>query len=45
MFQDVTTILLNPQAFKHSVDLFTERYRDMQIDVIAGEGVLLAQVG
>lgn len=39
MFQDVTTLLLNPSAFKHSVDLLLERYKDQQVDVIAGESM------
>lgn len=36
MFQDVTTILLDPQAFQHSIDLFYEHYKDQKVDVIAG---------
>lgn len=36
-FQDVTTILLDPAAFKHTVDLLTERYCDQKVDVIAGK--------
>ena len=36
MFQDVTTILLDPLAFKHSIDLLVERYCGMQVDVVAG---------
>lgn len=36
MFQDVTTVLLNPDAFQHSIDLLVERYRDMKVDVVAG---------
>lgn len=36
MFQDVTTVLLNPEAFRHSIDLLVERYRDMKVDVVAG---------
>lgn len=35
-FQDVTTILLDPLAFKHTIDLLTERYQDLKVDVIAG---------
>ncbi|KAL4450632.1 hypothetical protein ABPG77_000988 [Micractinium sp. CCAP 211/92] len=35
-FQDVTTILLDPVAFKHTIDLLAERYRDQEVDVIAG---------
>ncbi|XP_042007740.1 adenine phosphoribosyltransferase 1-like isoform X1 [Salvia splendens] len=36
MFQDVTTLLLDPKAFKDTIDLFVERYRDKNINVIAG---------
>ncbi|CAN6460753.1 unnamed protein product [Victoria cruziana] len=36
MFQDITTLLLQPQAFKDTVDLFVERYRDKNISVVAG---------
>jgi hypothetical protein len=36
LFWDVTTIMLNPQAFKYTIDLFVERYKDKKIDVIAG---------
>ncbi|KAJ4788135.1 hypothetical protein LUZ62_039381 [Rhynchospora pubera] len=36
MFQDITTLLLDPQAFKDSIDLFVERYKDKGITVIAG---------
>lgn len=37
-FQDVTTILSDPVAFKHSIDLLAERYRspEHRIDVVAG---------
>lgn len=37
MFYDVTTILLNPIAFKDSIDLLTERYRHQNIDIVAGK--------
>lgn len=37
MFQDITTLLLDPQAFKDTIDLFVERYRDKSINVVAGE--------
>lgn len=37
MFQDVTTLLLDPAAFQHSVDIFYEHYKDQKVDVIAGE--------
>ncbi|XP_077223070.1 adenine phosphoribosyltransferase 5-like isoform X2 [Tasmannia lanceolata] len=36
MFQDITTLLLHPKAFKHSVDMFIDHYRDMNISVVAG---------
>lgn len=36
MFQDVTTLLLDPKAFKDTVDMFVERYRDKNISVVAG---------
>lgn len=36
LFWDVTTLLLNPQAFQLAIDLLVERYRDQKIDVVAG---------
>ncbi|KAK6927553.1 Phosphoribosyltransferase domain, partial [Dillenia turbinata] len=36
MFQDITTLLLNHKAFKDTVDIFVDRYRDMNISVVAG---------
>ncbi|KAJ4770837.1 hypothetical protein LUZ62_055094 [Rhynchospora pubera] len=36
MFQDITTLLLDPQAFKDSIDLFVERYKDKGVTVVAG---------
>ncbi|KAK1408262.1 hypothetical protein QVD17_39898 [Tagetes erecta] len=36
MFQDITTLLLDPKAFKDTVDLFVERYKHEQITVVAG---------
>ncbi|KAL9231493.1 hypothetical protein vseg_006718 [Gypsophila vaccaria] len=36
MFQDITTMLLDPKAFKYTVDIFVDRYRDMNISVVAG---------
>ncbi|XP_031407769.1 adenine phosphoribosyltransferase 4-like isoform X3 [Punica granatum] len=35
MFQDITTLLLDPQAFKDTVDMFVERYKDKNISVVA----------
>ncbi|KAL8250722.1 hypothetical protein R6Q59_034415 [Mikania micrantha] len=36
LFQDITTLLLDPVAFKDTIDLFVERYTDKQISVVAG---------
>lgn len=36
MFQDITTLLLDPKAFKDTIDLFVERYRGKNISVVAG---------
>ncbi|KAI6689105.1 hypothetical protein NL676_025933 [Syzygium grande] len=36
MFQDITTLLLNTEAFKDTVDLCVERYREKNISVVAG---------
>lgn len=36
MFQDITTLLLNHKAFKDTVEIFVDRYRDMGISVVAG---------
>ncbi|GFP92023.1 adenine phosphoribosyltransferase 5 [Phtheirospermum japonicum] len=36
MFQDITTLVSNHKAFKHAVDIFVDRYRDMGISVVAG---------
>ncbi|XP_051151050.1 adenine phosphoribosyltransferase 1-like [Andrographis paniculata] len=36
LFQDITTLLLDPEAFKHTIDLLVERYKDKDINVVAG---------
>ncbi|CAN1748091.1 Adenine phosphoribosyltransferase 4 [Linum perenne] len=36
MFQDITTLLLDPKAFKDTVDLFIERYKGKNISAVAG---------
>ncbi|XP_027335862.1 adenine phosphoribosyltransferase 4-like isoform X1 [Abrus precatorius] len=36
MFQDITTLLLDPKAFKDTVDLFVERYKGKNISIVAG---------
>ncbi|KAF2605819.1 hypothetical protein F2Q68_00045277, partial [Brassica cretica] len=35
MFQDITTLLLDPVAFKHVVDIFVDRYKHMNISLVA----------
>ena len=40
-FYDITTLLLNPTAFQHVIDMFSERYQGQKVDVIAGEQVKL----
>lgn len=37
MFQDITTLLLDHKAFKHTIDIFVDRYKNMQISVVAGK--------
>lgn len=41
MFQDITTLLLDPVAFKDTIDLFVERYKHMNISVVAGKFCLI----
>ncbi len=36
MFQDVSTLLLDPVAFQYSIDLFVDRYKKMGVECIAG---------
>ena len=36
MFQDITTLLLEPKVFRDTIDMFVERYRDKNITVVAG---------
>ncbi|KAL8096233.1 hypothetical protein AgCh_037261 [Apium graveolens] len=36
MFHDITTLLLDHAAFKDTIDLFVERYKDKNISVVAG---------
>lgn len=33
---DITTLLLDATAFGHVIDILAERYKDMNVDVIAG---------
>lgn len=36
MFRDITTVLQDPEAFKMTIDLFYERYKDMNIEKVVG---------
>ncbi|KAG7598437.1 Adenine phosphoribosyl transferase [Arabidopsis suecica] len=36
MFQDITTLLLDTEAFKDTIALFVDRYKDKGISVVAG---------
>ncbi len=36
MFQDITTLLLDPVAYKDCCDLLVERYKGHALDVVAG---------
>ncbi len=45
MFRDITTLLKNPEGFSYVVDKFVERYKDIDIDIVAGiesRGFILA---
>ncbi len=33
-FKDITTLLLNPQAFQYTIQCFVERYKTLNIDAI-----------
>lgn len=35
MFQDITTLLKNPEAFQHTIDLFFDHFKNSQIDYVA----------
>ncbi|KAK7410082.1 hypothetical protein VNO78_00586 [Psophocarpus tetragonolobus] len=36
LFQDITTLLLDTKAFRDTIDMFVERYRDQNVNVVAG---------
>jgi len=36
LFQDVSTLLLQPAAFRHAVDLLAEHARTLRVDAVAG---------
>lgn len=42
MFQDITTLLLDPKAFKNTVDMFVERYKNKNIAVVAGNNSIFS---
>ena len=39
LFWDITTLCLDPAAFRCCIEAFTERYKDEKVDVIAGQGL------
>lgn len=43
LFQDITTLLLDTKAFRDTIDLFVERYKDKNISVVAGKLSILYQ--
>jgi adenine phosphoribosyltransferase len=45
LFYDVTTILLDPVAFKHCIDILVERYSGQQVDIIAGKNFVSVSTG
>lgn len=34
LFKDITTLLKDPSAFRHAVDLLTDAYRDRNVDLV-----------
>ncbi len=36
MFRDITTLLKDKEGYNHMIDLLVERYKDKEIDVVAG---------
>ena len=36
IFRDITTLLKDPQAFRHVIDTMVERYHDKGVDVVVG---------
>ena len=36
LFYDITTLLKDPEAFKGSIDLLVDPYRDRRVDVVVG---------
>lgn len=35
LFWDITTLLTDPKAFRYSIDLFTDRYKDRNVEAVA----------
>jgi len=38
MFRDITTLIKNPEAFRHAIKLFKDRYVDKEINKILDRG-------
>ena len=36
IFRDLTTLMQDPQAYRHACDLFYNRYKDMPVDKVIG---------
>ena len=36
MFRDITTLLRDKEGYNHMIELLVQRYKDMELDVIAG---------
>src|SRR3989344_7681931 len=36
MFRDITTLLKDPQGLKDTIKCFVDRYKDKEIDIVAG---------
>lgn len=36
-FKNITPLLLNPKSFKDTIDPFVERYKDKNIELVAGK--------
>ena len=39
LFYDITTLLKDPVAYRESIDLMLEPYKDEQVDIVVGHGV------
>lgn len=36
LFHDITSVLVNPEAFKFVIEQMVEKYKDQKIDAVAG---------